>query len=48
MIALADKVYDGPMSLSDLDVFLSQSRQLVTAQTTAKQDRNHSDVSYAA
>ncbi len=48
MIALADKVYDSPMSLSDLDVFLSQARQLGSAQTTAKQDRYHSDVSDAA
>ena len=48
MIALADKAYDGPVSLSNLDVFLSQARQLSSAQTTAKQDRHHSNVSDAA
>ena len=48
MIALADEVHNSPVSLSDLDVFLSQARQLGSAQTTAKQDSNHSDVSDAA
>ncbi|MDP9050891.1 MAG: hypothetical protein M3O31_09275 [Acidobacteriota bacterium] len=48
MIAIAHKVYDGPVSLSDLDVFLSQARQLGSAQTTAKKNRNHRDVSNAA
>jgi hypothetical protein len=48
MIALADKIYDCPMSLSDLNIFLSQGRQLGSAQTTTKQDRYHSDVSDVA
>ena len=39
MIALADKGHNSPMSLSDLDVLLSQTRQLGSAQATAKQDR---------
>jgi hypothetical protein len=31
VIVLADKVHDGPMSLSDLNVFIPESRQLGSA-----------------
>jgi hypothetical protein len=48
VVALADKVNDSPVALSDLHIFHSQGRQLGSAQTTAKQDRYHSDVSDAA
>jgi hypothetical protein len=48
MIALANEVHDSPMALSDLNILLSQGRQLGSAQTTAEQDRDHSDVSDAA
>jgi hypothetical protein len=45
VIALADEVYDRPMPLPNLNIFLPQGRQLSSAQTTAEQDRYHSDVS---
>ena len=44
VVALANEVYDGPMALSDLDILLFQGCQLCSAQTTAEQDRYHSDV----
>jgi hypothetical protein len=45
VIALADEVYDRPMPLPNLNIFLPQGCQLSSAQTTAEQDRDHSDVS---
>jgi hypothetical protein len=39
MIALADKVNDSPVTLPDLNIFSSQSRQLGSAETATKQDR---------
>ena len=44
VVALADKVNDRPMALSDLYVFSAQGRQLGSAQTAAEQDRYHSDI----
>jgi hypothetical protein len=48
VIAFADKVYDSPMALSDLNIFISQARQLSSPQTTADQDGYHGDVSEVA
>jgi hypothetical protein len=45
VVALADKVNNNPMALSNLYVFLRQGRQLGSAQAAAEQDRYHSDVS---
>jgi hypothetical protein len=48
VVALADKVNDNPMALSDLNIFSSEGGQLGSAQTAAEQDRYHSDISDAA
>jgi hypothetical protein len=48
VIALADKVNDSPVALSDLNIFPAQGRQLGSAQTATEQDRYHSDLSDAA
>jgi hypothetical protein len=45
VVALADEVYDCPMALSNLNIFLPQGGQFSSAQTTAEQDRHHSYVS---
>jgi hypothetical protein len=45
VIAPTDEVYDRPMPLPNLNIFLPQGCQLRSAQTTAEQDRYHSDVS---
>jgi hypothetical protein len=45
VVALANEIYDSPMPLPDLNIFLSQSCQFRPAQATAEKDRYHSDVS---
>jgi hypothetical protein len=48
VIALADEIYDRPMTLSDLNIFHSQGGQLGSAQATTKQDRYHGGIANAA
>jgi len=48
VVALADKVHDGPMALPNLDVFCSQRSQFGSSKTTPEQNRDHSDVSDVA
>ena len=48
VVAFANKVYDRPVTLSDLNILLPEGCQLCPAQTTAEQDRYHGDVANVA
>ena len=48
MTAFANQVYDGPMSLPDLQIFNSKSRELGPAQSAAYEHGNHCEISDTA
>ena len=48
MAAFSNQVYDGPMSLPDLNVINLQSRKFSTSQPAAKKHGNHRKVTKAA
>jgi hypothetical protein len=48
MTAFANQVYEGPMSLPDLQILNSKSREFGPTQSAANEDGNHCEIADTA